>query len=1109
MTTPYTNHSPAVDANIQDASSDDVFAFPTSFAQQRLWFLDQLQPGSAFYNIPAAVRLLGEVNIEVFKEALNETRRRHESLRTTFAMVDGEPKQIIHEAAPVSLTIIDLQELPESEREAEALRQATTEAQRPFNLARGPLFRVSLLRLGPQDHLLLVTMHHIISDGWSMGVMIREVGMLYQAYSAGYRSPLAPLKIQYADYAAWQRKWLAGDLLQAQLKYWKEQLAGIPPLLELPTDKPRPPIQSHRGALLRHALTPELSAAVRALGQQEQTTLFMTLLAAFQTLLSRYSGQQDICVGSPIAGRNRTEIEGLIGCFINTLVLRTDMSGDPSFRELLKRVRGVTLGAFANQEVPFEKLVEELRPEREMSRSPIFQVMFVLQNAGNDAVRLPAGLQLVPVAIEMQSAKFDMTMAVFEGEDALGIVLDYNTDLFEGASMTRLLSHFNMLLESIVADPDQPISTIPLLTPDERRQLLFEWNDTARDYPTDTQCIHQLFEAQVERTPDAVALVCGDHEVSYLELNARANKLAHHLRKLGVGPEVLVGVLMERSVEMVVSLLAILKAGGAYLPLDPLYPQERLAFMLADAEVAVLLTQESLAERVPVGEAAVVFSVDRQWSEIASQSEDNASSAVGAGNLAYLIYTSGSTGRPKGVAIAHQSTHAFLHWSRESFTDEELSGVLASTSICFDLSVFELFAPLSWGGTVILVKDALHLLMGETRRPVRLINTVPSAMAELVRADGVPGSVRTVNLAGEALSAQLVEMIYEQEHVRQVRNLYGPSEDTTYSTNAFVKKGESPAIGRPLALSEAYVLDERMEPVPVGVLGELYLGGAGLARGYLKRPGQTAERFVPDPFSGRAGARLYRTGDVVKYRADGELEYLRRKDHQVKVRGFRIELGEVEAVLEQAAGVRTGVVLVREDRPGEKRLVGYVQAEEGQTPGVEELLGHMREKLPTYMVPSVLMILDELPLTANGKVDRKALPAPSGSRPDLRREYVEPRTEVERSIAEMCAELLGIERVGVHDNFFELGGHSLMAMQLISRVRATFTAELALQGLFKDPTVESLAAAVEEAILSKSNPDEMDEMLSMLEELGDEEALNLLSLEDPAESQQDAGSPTA
>jgi amino acid adenylation domain-containing protein len=900
-------------------------------------------------------------------------------------------------------------------------------------------------------------MHHIVSDGWSMGVLMREVAALYEVYSRGETPSLQELPVQYADYAIWQREWLQGEALERQLDYWRGQLAGAPQALELPTDKPRPPTQSYRGAGQSLALDAELAGRLNALSRAEGATLFMTLLAAFQLLLSRYSGRADVSVGTPVANRGRSEVAGLIGFFVNTLVLRTDLSGDPTFRELLARVREVCLGAYAHQDVPFERIVEELQPERDLSRNPLFQVMFVLQHAAAAPPELP-GLEMSMMPVGNATTKFDLTMAIEETPAGLRAALEYNTDLFGDALIGQLLRHFETLLRALADEPGLPVSSLELLDADERRQVLEGWNQTAEPYEAAT--LHGLFEEQARRTPGDAALVAGGRRLTYRELNERADELAARLRGVGVGPEALVGVCAERSSEMVVAVLAVLKAGGAYVPLDPRYPRERLAFMLRDSGAKVLLTERHLTHALPEHEATMLYLDERAEPPPAVGARGEATASPD--NLAYVIYTSGSTGTPKGVSITHASACTLLRWAQGVFSREELGGVLFSTSICFDLSIFEMFAPLSSGGKVVLAEDALALPSLEAREEVTLVNTVPSAMTELTRSGGVPASVLAVALAGEPLRRDLVQQVYGATRARRVLNLYGPTEDTTYSTWADVARGEGErvTIGRPVANTRAYILDARLRPVPAGVAGELYLSGEGLARGYLNRPALTAERFIPDPFGPAPGARMYRTGDVARHLEGGEIEYLGRSDEQVKVRGFRIELGEVEAALRAAPGVREAVVAARGDG-ADKLLVAYVVADESAGTGATDWREHLRGRLPEYMVPSAFVTLDALPLTPNGKVDRKALPEPEAHGLRGERAFVPPRNVTEFRVAQVWEDVLGVRPVGVKDNFFDLGGHSLQAVRLMSKLRREFGRELPLATLFRQPTVEQLAAGLD------------------------------------------------
>ncbi|MFP2902408.1 amino acid adenylation domain-containing protein, partial [Corallococcus sp. 4LFB] len=898
---------------------------PLSFAQQRLWLLDQLQPEDASYNLPAALQLTGHLDVEALRRAFEALVARHEALRTTFHEHQGQPTQRIHAPAAWTLPLTDLSSLPEDQRENEARKLADEEARRPFRLATGPLLRSALVRLAEGSHLLLVTMHHIVSDGWSMGVLVRELISLYAAFHDGKEPGLTPLPVQYADFATWQRNWLQGEALDAEIHYWKQQLSGAPAALELPTDHPRPPVQSHRGATVEVRIPSEVSHALKALAGREGATPFMVLLAAFQVLLSRYSAQDDISVGSPIAGRTQAETEGLIGFFVNTLVLRAQLNPRATFRELLAQVRGTTFAAYEHQHLPFEKLVEAVQPTRDLSRSPLFQAMFVLQNTPTEALRLP-GLSFQALPLEAHFAKFDLSLALQEVQTGLVGSLEYATDLFDAATIQRMAGHFGVLLEAIARKPGTRLSDLPLLTDSERQQLLVDWNPEAAPAIREPS-IPAMVEAQVRRTPDALAVITPERQLTYREVDAKANQLAHRLRGLGVGPEVRVGLCVERTEDLVIGALGILKAGGAYVPLDPSYPRERLGWLLEDAQGPALVAHSHLLSALPETSATAVC-LDSD-AELAKQPTTAPEVDIHAGHLAYLIYTSGSTGRPKGVAISHGNAVSFLHWALATFTPEELKGTLAATSLNFDLSVFELFAPLSSGGAVVVARNALHLAELPTASHVTLVNTVPSAMAQLLRLNAVPPTVRVVNLAGEALPETLARQVYAVPTVEKLYNLYGPSEDTTYSTASLVGRDEVPLIGRPLPATRAHVLDASLQPVPVGVAGELYLAGEGQARGYLLRPELTAERFVPEPY-GPPGGRMYRTGDRVRYRVDGRLEYLGRIDFQVKVRGFRIELGEIEAALRRAPGLKDAVVVARGEA-ADKRLIGYVTAREGHS----------------------------------------------------------------------------------------------------------------------------------------------------------------------------------
>ena len=1051
------------------APIDSERRLPLSFAQRRLWLLDQLLPSGSVYNLPRVVRLAGELDLEALRRAFDELVRRHESLRTRFEVHDGEPVQVIEPRLSLALELEDLSALAPAQREAEAQRRAQAEAQAPFDLERGPLVRARLLRLAPSEHWLLLSLHHIVTDGWSMGVLFNELSALYGAYRQGEASPLAELPVQYADYALWQREWLQGEVLEQQLAYWRQALTELP-VLELPTDRPRPMVASYRGARVSFELGETLTRGLKELSRREGATLFMTLLAAFQVLLYRYSGQEDLAVGVPIAGRSRPELEGLIGFFVNTLVLRADLSGAPSFREHLARVRTRALEAYAHQDLPFEKLVEALAPTRDLSRNPLFQVSFTKGILSALELQLAGFEPEDVVETDTHTAKFDLAFDVVEKSGKVRFLVDYATDLFEAGTIERLVGHWRVLLEGIVADPGQAISQLPLLTEAERHQLLIEWNDTAVEYPCD-RCIHQLFEEQVERSPEATALVYETQQLTYGELNARANQLAHHLRSLGVGPEVLVGVCLERSLELVVGLLAILKAGGAYVPLDPSYPAQRLAFMLEDTAAPVLLTQAKLRERLPAYGGRIV-SLDADWPEIARGSKDDPKVAVSPRNLAYVIYTSGSTGRPKGTCIEHRSVVRLVKSTNyvELGPDEVF---LQFAPISFDASTFELWGSLLNGAKLVVCPAGL-LSLQELGRVIRehgvttlwltaaLFHQMVDAQLESLR------GVRQLLAGGETLSVSHVRRMLEVIGGGRLINGYGPTENTTFTCchvmRADSRIENSVPIGRPISNTQVYILDGHMQPVPVGAYGELYIGGDGLAREYLHQPQLTVEKFVPDPFSNDPGARLYRSGDLVRYLPGGNIEFFGRIDDQVKIRGFRIELGEIASVLAEHPAVRQAVVLAREDTPGDKRLVAYVVPADRSSADSGPLRAFLRERLPEYMQPAAYVLLERLPLTPNGKVDQRALPAPQYGRADIGGAYVPPRNTLEELIAEVWCEVLQLERVGVNDNFFELGGHSLLAAQVLARLARLLKVELPLRGLFETPTVSALAAEAEKKL---------------------------------------------
>ncbi|QRN95172.1 non-ribosomal peptide synthase/polyketide synthase [Archangium violaceum] len=1037
---------------------------PLSFAQQRLWFLDQLMPGTSLYIIPAALRFEGQLDVAALEASFQALAARHEVLRTTFQGRDGQVFQVIAPEPLQRLEVVDLTTLPESERESAALRRAAEEAQRPFDLARGPLLRTLLLKLDETVHVLVLTVHHSISDAWSTSILVREIAELYDATVRHQPSWLPALSLQYADFAVWQREWLQGEALEAQLAWWRQQLEGAPPALELPTDRLRPPAQTYRGANQRLLLPKALSDALHALCRAEGVTPFMVLLATYQTLLHRYSGQGDICVGTPIAGRNHPETEPLLGCFVNTLVLRARMAGNPRFRELLHQVRDTTLGAYAHQDVPFEKLVDALAPDRDLGRSPLFQAMLVLQNAPGPDLHLP-GLDLSVVDLEPRTAQFDLTLTFVETADGFSANFNYNTDLFDAATVSRMAEHLCVLLEGVVSSPGTRLSELPLLTDAERHQLLGEWSGPRTAYPGDT-CLHTWFEQQVERAPDARAVTFQGEHLTYRELNQRANRLAHHLRRLGVGPDEVVALCLERSLEMVVGILGILKAGGAYLPLDPAYPSERLAFMLEDSGARVVVTQRSASGHLPEHRASVVLLEGA--GSLADECDDNPVPLASPGNLAYVIYTSGSTGRPKGVLIEHANV-ARLFTATEPWYHFDARDVWTLFhSYAFDFSVWELWGALLYGGRLVVVPfltsrspaDFLRLLEQER---VTVLNQTPSAFYTLVaaaeEADAGSNSLRLVIFGGEALDPQRLRPWVARYGARPVLvNMYGITETTVHvSYRPLVESLEgltASVIGGPIPDLRLYLLDEGMRPVPVGVPGEIYVGGAGLARGYLGRPELTATRFVPDPFEG-GGQRLYRSGDLARFRPNGDIEYLGRIDAQVKIRGFRIELGEIEAALARHPRVGEVTVLVRQDGPGEKRLVAYLVGRDGAAPDAAELRTLLRAHLPEYMVPAAFVTLESMPLTTNGKLDRKALPAPESIQPQGR-VWLAPRTPNEVLLAEVWARVLRVERVGVDDNFFELGGDSILSIQVVAQATQAGLSITPTQ-LFQNQTLAALA----------------------------------------------------
>jgi len=1081
-----------------------------SFAQQRLWFLDQLEPGSPFYNIPTAVRLSGKLDFAAIESAFNEILRRHEILRTTFQASDGRPSQVILPSQTIEVPVIDMVTIPGSEQETRVRQLALEEARRPFDLRSGPLLRVTLLRLSEVEHVALVTMHHIVSDGWSMRVLVRDMAALYESFSTGHASPLPELAIQYADFALWQREWLRGEVLETQLAYWRLQLAGAPAMLELPADMPHQALQTFQGNRRPFTIPPELADALRALSRHEGGTLFMALLAIFKILLYRYSRQEDILVGVPVAGR-QAATEDLIGFFVNTLVLRSHLSGEPSFVELLRRVRETALDAYTHQDVPFEKLVEELQPERNLNHQPLFQVMFVFQNAPQP-ISGAAELHIEQLEVDPGSARFDLLLNLVDTEQGVTGHLEYNTDLFYPDSITRMLGHFGKLIESVVARPEMSVLELPILQDSEMQQLR-DWNNTARDYSEAYEQVvgvHQMFEAQVAQTPDALAVVFGADHLTYGQLNARANRLAHYLLALGVGPDVPVGLAVERSLEMIVGVIGILKAGGCYVPLDPAFPRERLSWMLEEVHLPILVTEQSMAGAFPPHDAQVIR-LDADAELIAGASDKNPNVLVHPDNLFYTVFTSGSTGRPKGVASPHRCITNLVQWH----ISEMCSGArtLQFASLSFDVSCYEIFICVASGGVLCIIPEVLrrdiealskYLLDNRVEKMILPVGVLQQLAEEYIAMPKLDHEFKEITSAGErmTITSQVVKL-FNRLGSCQLLNNYGPSE--THVITAAIISGSPetwkvhPPMGRQIANTEIHILDQGMQRVPVGVAGTIYIAGVSLARGYINRPELTAERFLPDPFSRVPGARMYYTGDLSRFLPDGQIEYLGRVDHQVKIRGFRVELGEIEAVLATHPAVRELVVMAREDVPGDKRLVAYIVLEDEQRINASELRSFLGDKLPDYMLPSAFMTLAEFPRNPNRKIDRRALPAPDHSRPDVETAFIAPRTAAEELVAEIWAGVLGLEQVGVADNFFELGGHSMLATQVVSRIRDTFRVDLQLRSLFQRPTVEGLVYELGQLWGADEIVEEIAQTFKTVDRLTVEEVRGLLAAEQQAD----------
>jgi amino acid adenylation domain-containing protein len=1031
-------------------------------AQQRLWFLDQVEADGAAYVIPFAARLSGFLDVPALERSLAMIVGRHESLRTTVVGVGGSAVQVVADPAPWALPVVDLEAEPDQLRPR--LRE---QAAGGFDLAKGPLFRAVLYRLRSDEHVLLLLQHHIVSDAWSMNILTRELAQFYGDHVAGRVPSLPHPTVQYRDFARWQRLWLPEEALARQLAYWRTTLEGAPFTLDLPTDRPRPPLESHRGAVYTFAVPRTVSEGVASLARREGVTVFMALLSAFHMLLERYTGQEDLLIGTPIAGRGRAELEGVIGLFLNTLVLRCNSSGGPTVREFLGRVREVCLGAYAHQDLSFEMLVENLRPERDPSRNPLFQVMFVLQNAPFRAADLP-GLAVTPVDVDRGASQLDLTLYVREAPDGLQGALEYATDLFDEGTIERLAGHWCSLLEGMVTSPERPVSELPLLTEAERRQVLVDWNATRRDYPA-TALVHEMFEAQAERTPDRIAVRAGTAALSYAELDARAARMAHALRSRGVGRGQRVGLCIERGAEMLAAVLGVLKAGAAYVPLDPSFPEARLRFMADDARLSLLVSTDRLAGGFDLpAERQLLLDADADSIASAPTTRLPADeSTARPDDPAYVIYTSGSTGKPKGVIVHHRVVVNFLASMalEPGLTADDV--LVAVTTLSFDIAVLELQLPLTVGATVVVASSdeaadghALRAVLEQHHATV--MEATPATWRLLVDAGWPGGRSFKALIGGDRLPRELAQQLIER--TGELWNMYGPTETTVWSTCWRVHKPElGISIGRPIANTAVYVLDPRGEPCPIGVPGEIYIGGDGVTLGYLHREELTAERFLADPYSDRPGARYYRTGDLGRWLPNGTLEHLGRLDFQVKLRGFRIELGEIETALDSHPSVKQAVVAIRGNSPDDTRLVAYVTFRPQESATGTELRRFLRKSLPDYMLPNVFMELEELPLTANGKVDRRALPAPALEQAGADREFVAPRSDVEKTIAAVWQEMLSVANVSVRDNFFELGGHSLLAARMAARLEQGAGYRLQLRSVIFE-TLEQIAAGVEQRI---------------------------------------------
>ncbi len=1041
-------------------------SFPASFGQQRLWFLDQFEPGTAAYNLPRIFRIVGPLNVDVLTRAFHAVFQRHASLRTVFESADGEARQVVLSDVDVKIPIIDLREVPERDRESTALRIATEEGKKPFDLCDGPLLRATLLRLGPETWILVLVMHHIVTDGWSISRLFRDVTTFYAAFLTNTDPKLPELPIQYTEYAQWQREYMGGELLRKEIDHWRNTLAGAHTLLDLPADHPRPPTQTWNGASKEITLDAATLAKLKSIAQTESSTLFMVSMAIFQALLWRYTHQESILVGTPVAARDHEEVEDMIGLLTNTLVFRTDFTRDLSFRDLIRQVRSFALEAYMHQDVPFEKLVEELVPQRSLDKSPLFQVMFIFQNIPKQIFEI-SGLSIKELNFETGIAKFDLSAELWEEDSEFHWQFEYNTDLFEHSTILRMLGHLRRLIKAAIENPDLPVARLPIMSADERKQLVVDWNETATDYSGDQlpACIHELFELQAERSPDAVAVVAGNREMTYRELNQQANQLAWYLLKRGVGPEVPVGLSVDRGLRMVIALLGILKAGGAYVPLDPRIPGDRVSFMLSDVKPRVVLTEEKLQRDVF---PADVVLLDSDWEVIAQESKENPNRKFSPQTLAYVMYTSGTTGKPKGVPIEHGSVVNLLRSMQSEPGLNRGDVLLAVTTLSFDIAGLEIYLPLISGARLVIASsedvidgNGLRNLFSDRR--ITFMQATPATWRLLFEAGWQGSSGLKILCGGEAMPPELAREL--NACADSVWNVYGPTETTIWSTAYRVTGQEESTIpiGRPIANTSIYILDHHHNPVPVNIAGEIYIGGDGLSRGYLNRPELTAERFVLNPLLPNQTSRLYCTGDVGRFRSNGDIEYLGRVDSQVKLRGFRIELGEIEAVLTSHASLREAVVIVT-GQGEQQKLSAYVVATDAKAaPTAGELSRYLRTKLLEHMVPTAYWRVERFPLLPSGKVNRGVLPATAAIALKEEAELVAPRNEIETQLADIWKDLLHVETVGIEQNFFELGGHSLLALQVMARIRRALDVELPVRSIFEAPTIAALGLELEKA----------------------------------------------